>query len=149
MAGFKVRIELVSDNVTTDLKRVKKQMDGAIGIAMMRVGTEFQGKARGFSPYKTGTLRRGINFEAKERSVEVGVNTSIIPYARIREFGGTILPRNEEFLVFQVNGRWVKTRKVVQRASNGGRGYLRPAFAYMKAGRAFNIIKEEINSVIK
>lgn len=106
-----------------------------------------QNAAKQRAPYRTGNLRRSIHIGGhsdlasdfggssagqiegpviNDTRVEVFVGTNV-EYARQREFGGTITPRNGRFLTFQVGAknsrRWVRVRSVNQRAQP----YLRPA----------------------
>jgi phage gpG-like protein len=62
---------------------------------------------------RTGQLSRSmtslVEQDGKEIKGEVSTN---IPYAFTHEFGATITPREANYLVFQVNGRWVSTKQV-------------------------------------
>lgn len=59
---------------------------------------------------------------ASDMRVEKAVGPTVI-YGRIHELGGVVEAKNAPYLVFQVNGKWVKTKKVTIPA----RPYLRPA----------------------
>lgn len=148
MAGLKVRINIIEDKATPHLRTLKPKIKSAINIGLHRIGGELREKSVPIAPYKSGTLRRGINYEVKGQSVEFGVNLKSIPYARIREFGGVIRAKNKPYLVFKVNGQWRKVRRVIQSGANGGKGYLRPSFERMRAGRAAKIFDEEIKYII-
>lgn len=56
------------------------------------------------------------------------VGTNLI-YSLIHEVGGTIVPKNAEYLHFKVDGHWVKTKVVHMPA----RPYLRPALDSKRA----------------
>lgn len=72
----------------------------------------------------TGMLRRSIQTTVKPQGSNViGTIGSDVIYARIHELGGTIHPRVADYLQFQVNGHWVKTKEVKIPA----RPYLSPA----------------------
>ena len=79
--------------------------------------------ARARAPRKTGRLARSIRPRRVAKSAW-SVGSDVI-YARIHEFGGTIVPKKSRFLVFQVNGRWVRAKSVHIPA----RPYIRPALA--------------------
>lgn len=82
---------------------------------MMRgLGAEGVGLAQGFAPVDTGRLRGAITI-IRQSALEVVYGPVGVIYARIREVGGTIVGR--PWLVFQVDGRWVKVRSVTQRGS--------------------------------
>ena len=82
--------------------------------------------AKNNAPYVTGTLKRSIDHQTKEKSVEkvvvvVGTN---VEYAAIQEFGGTITAKNAPNLVFQTaDGEWHSVPSVEIPAQP----YLRPA----------------------
>lgn len=42
----------------------------------------------------------------------VGRVGSPVVYAAIHEFGGIIKPKNAKYLVFQIEGKWIRTKKV-------------------------------------
>ena len=79
--------------------------------------------ARRRAPKRRGRLAASIR--ARRVSKFKWAVGSDLPYAAIHEFGGTIHARRAPYLVFQVNGRWVKTKSVHIPA----RPYLRPALA--------------------
>ena len=73
----------------------------------------------------SGQLRASITKQLGQTGslLWVRVGPRGLPYVRIHEFGGTILPKKAEFLKFKINGRWIYTKKVIMPA----RPYLRPA----------------------
>jgi len=149
MAGFNVKIEMIGDSATAMLSSTRLKIKSAIGVGMFRIGNELVNFSRPIAPFKSGTLRRAINFDVINNSaVDFGVNLGTIPYARIREFGGTIRAKNKPFLVFKINGQWIRKRQVIQRGANGGKGYLRPSMERMRAGRAIKILDEEIQYLL-
>ncbi len=68
-----------------------------------------------------GQLTGSIGVRRVGNVVEVGVFGII--YAKIHEFGGVITPRHGPFLVFEIDGKLIRTKKVTIPA----RPYLRPA----------------------
>jgi phage gpG-like protein len=46
----------------------------------------------------------------------VGRVGSPVVYAAIHEYGGIIRPKNSKYLVFRINGSWVRTKKVTMPA---------------------------------
>lgn len=73
------------------------------------------GLAQGFAPVQDGILRASIGIIGAPSAAGGSYGTSLI-YAAQREFGGTIT--GNPWLVFQVNGRWVKVRSVTQSGSH-------------------------------
>ena len=64
---------------------------------------------------RTGTLKARTHSEVQEReSRVVGILKNNTVYARIHEFGGTILPKKGEFLIFKPTGadHFVSVRQV-------------------------------------
>jgi len=84
----------------------------------------YAGHAAGHLNVGTGYLRQNIAMEVDEPALVgyVGVRRNV-PYARIHEYGGTIVPVRASALVFQVDGHWVRT----QRVTIPPRPYLHPA----------------------
>lgn len=81
----------------------------------------------------TGNLKGSINTKIEDlpSSITASVGTSVgaIPYARIHEYGGTILPKNGPYLVFKTaDGAWHKVTQVVMPE----RSYLRSSLADME-----------------
>lgn len=68
-----------------------------------------------------GNLTNNIRTLREGKWILVGVFGVV--YAKIHEFGGIIVPRRAPYLVFKVNGKTVRTKRVVMPA----RPYLRPA----------------------
>jgi phage gpG-like protein len=66
----------------------------------------------------TGNLKGSINTKIEDTktaiTASVGTSVGAIPYARIHEYGGTILPKNGPYLVFKTpDGAWHKVTQVV------------------------------------
>jgi len=81
---------------------------------------------------RSGTLSRSIHTEVIEQSptrVVVAIGTDL-EYAAIHEFGGTIVPKNGQYLKFPgLDGEDVFVKEVTIRAQP----YLRPAYDERKA----------------
>ena len=62
---------------------------------------------------QTGNLARSwmisVRDPGMDKAVKLGTRTI---YARIHQYGGTIRPRRAEWLMFKVNGQFVKTKQV-------------------------------------
>lgn len=87
------------------------QMQGAMTLAASESLAAGISLAQGFAPVDEGVLRASIHITQGPAPSGGAYGTSLI-YAWMREVGGTIFGR--PWLVFQVGGRWVKTRKVTQ-----------------------------------
>lgn len=62
---------------------------------------------------RTGNLRRSVHYEKEfgQNKAFAIVGTNVI-YARIHEYGGTIVPKTAKALKFKIGDRWVITKKV-------------------------------------
>lgn len=72
-----------------------------------------------FAPRKDGNLAGSIGMTriAGTSSWHAAYGTRGIEYAWQREEGGVIRARNKPYLVFQINGQWVKVKSVKQKGS--------------------------------
>lgn len=123
---------MVEFNVTIDDKELQKRLknwDSGVKQAMIKSLTQsallVQNEAKTNSPYLRGALRRSITSQINKSKYSAKIGTDII-YAAIHEFGGEIRPKRAKFLRFQIDGKWVMTKKVIIKAFKGV-GYLRPA----------------------
>lgn len=71
--------------------------------------------------HPTGNLTNSIGVRREGKTIQAGVFGVV--YAKIHEFGGIISARNKPYLAFQIDGKWIFTKKVHMPA----RPYLRPA----------------------
>ena len=122
-----ITYEIKQSQLNELLKRTDKgKFQSAIDMALKRIGDAMEGAAKRIAPYKTGNLRRSITSTQSRKSVTTG--TDLI-YAAIQEFGG-LAGKN-------------KSAKIPAHP------YLRPALAEQKAGKAIDIITEEIKRILK
>lgn len=91
-------------------KRVKDEIFEAVTDSVLLVQTT--SKRAGYVPYKTGNLKRSITHDVERGAKQVAgtVGTNLI-YAPIQEYGGVIRAKRD-YLVFRINGQWVKTKSV-------------------------------------
>lgn len=89
----------------------------------------------GSPPHKrTGQLGQNVqidlsNIHALQPSVRVGVNLDTVPYARIHELGGEIVPKAKKALKFKTDdGVWHVVKKVIMPT----RPYFKPAVVLAK-----------------
>jgi hypothetical protein len=90
---------------------------------------ELERRAVKNAPHDKGALRASITRERKGLTGFVGTN---LIYAMIQEFGGVIKAINAKYLRFKIKGHWVTKKQVTIPAANGGKGYMRPAAAWLK-----------------
>ena len=73
------------------------------------------------APRKSGRLARSfLSPIVHGNSVTIGRGVPI--YGAIHEYGGTITPKSGPYLVFQVNGQWVRARQVQIKEKRFARG---------------------------
>lgn len=113
-------------NVTVDAKDVltfaaaaasaRPVYEAEIAKATNAAAVEGAGYMQEYAPVEMGDLRGGIRVlrtaSIGDLAADYGVNT--IEYANQRNFGGTIYPRNGEFLVFEIDGELIFARSVTQ-----------------------------------
>ena len=159
------------------LKKTPKALDGALGIALRRIGQEARSKAIQLAPTKSGDLVRSILMDPAYPRNRVTIGSNKV-YARIQDMGGTITPKRGRYLTIPLGGTrgsirghsggfFIKSKRgnllYVKKAGSGikplfvlkrqvtlkGKPYLTRAFEIMKRGRAEQITGEEIDHVIK
>ena len=140
MAGITVKIEGVSEAIAT-LDKIKAKVSLATREATERSGSVLQAQAvsefnHGTAPHtRTGNLQRSIRtwpvVQEGAARYRVQVNPTAI-YSRIQELGGTITPKEKEFL------SWIGVRadgtvgRIFKRSVTlRPRPYLRPALESM------------------
>lgn len=106
------------------LKALDPGIEGAIHTGLTRIGLEMHDDAGTNAPFDTGNLRRSITAKVTKRQVKVGSN---LVYARIHDKGG-------------VTGRGYRVKIAAKR-------YLTGAFEKMQAGRAIEILQDELDRV--
>ncbi len=93
---------------------------------------------------QSGRLRNS-GYWRLEGKTRLKIGFAVI-YAAIHEFGGTIVPRSKNYLKFQINGRWVMTKKVVMPK----RPYLSRAIAgFFDSGDAQRLGESTIQQLLK
>jgi hypothetical protein len=102
---------------TGHLPDIKK----AINLTLHKTAQDVRSEAVVNAQYKTGTLRRSILSDIQETQAVVWSN---LPYARMREFGWTIVPKRAKMLAWKSGWVWHYAKKVVQKAHP----YLIPAY---------------------
>lgn len=103
-----------------DVYRFQAEMEAApgrveaeFGKATAALTTEGMGLAIENAPVDNGDLMGSIAIlELSPFEGEYGIRD--LEYAWMREEGGTIRPRNGEFLVFEIDGRLIFAREVTQ-----------------------------------
>lgn len=103
---------------------------------VLDTANQVQTFAQAYAPVRTGALRNSIHILILSGGLTAQVMTDV-PYAVYVEFGTgvrgefpgkptTITPKHGQYLRFQVNGRWVYAKKVVN-PGMAPRPYMRPA----------------------
>lgn len=114
--------------MTTIIKNIGQlpSVEKARYAILSRATQKIRGEAVTNAPYETGTLRRSILSEVTPTYGKVGSN---LPYARFREFGGTIVPKKAKMLAWKRGWKWHFAKKVTQK----WKPYLIPAFEKVKS----------------
>lgn len=102
-------------------KAIKRGVDRGLQIVAGRIQ---QRRLSGKGPYpvsdhrlgeRTGQLRRSVRAEpatVQGGTVTASIGTPVV-YGAVHEFGATIVPRSAPYLVFEINGKKIRTRKAV------------------------------------
>lgn len=120
-------------------QQIDKGMEAGVRAASIMLAGEIQDLLDGEVLNKqTGKLWRSFsNPKVYKRAGRwFGIVGTNVVYGAIHEFGGTIIPRNAEFLRFKVGGNWVQTKKVTI-----------PARPYV--GRAFRENADRVPDIIE
>jgi len=85
-------------------------------IALKLIGeeckTDVQAKITEIGLYKSGDYRRSVHVEPVDSS-KVLVGTNRVD-GRQHEYGGVIKAKNKPYLVFKIDGHWVRVKQVYQ-----------------------------------
>lgn len=121
---------------------------GAMYLQSWIVKNRLMGPRPGVLGVRTGRLRSSIfagTATKTQGGYEARIGTNVV-YARIHEFGGTILPKNKPFLAFQIDGKW----KFVRSVTIPARPFMRPALEEPDNQRiVINIIAQRINEALE
>lgn len=113
MAQVNVDVTVDKGAVTAMLDRaVRALTPPTIGEVAGHGADELVTAAKLSAPRRSGALARSIDkHQTGDASFEVGPDESI-PYARIQEFGGDIVPRTAKALRFEVGGHVIFAQHV-------------------------------------
>lgn len=117
MSNVEVEVKVDIERVRQRLGKISRsmrpemaEMVGSIGTALLeRIRRMLSGERL---KVRTGRLKSAWQI-IRESLLRVRVAARGVRYAAIHEFGGTIVPRRAPYLHFRVDGRWVKTTRVV------------------------------------
>lgn len=99
MISYELKIPKITSNVQPAIKNALRE-------SAMIVRRSATLKA----PFKSGALRRSIVEYSNGNTMEIGTN---LIYAAIHEWGWVITPKRAKYLTFKVNGKRVRTKRVV------------------------------------
>jgi len=107
-----------------DMVKIGKNIPGFCKKAVYRACLLIEVRAKTFHlagmtlNAKTKRLMRSVKSIVWQKGISEwsGRVGSPVIYAAIHEYGGIIRPINSEYLVFQIGGRWIRTKKVVMPA---------------------------------
>lgn len=92
----------------------RKAMDFSTALVLARVQDNLTGK---ILQRRTGRLRSSFSTDVVGQGMEIrGIVGSNLVYAPIHEFGGFIIPRRGQYLIFKIADQWVRTRRVTMPA---------------------------------
>ena len=100
-----IKIDIISNQALQFFIQMGNNIESPIVQAVKKVGLLAQNRAKTYSPFRTGNLRRSI--QGRQNALEYTVGTNVI-YSRVHEWGHTF-----------PSGRTIRPYK--------GRGYFQPA----------------------
>lgn len=108
--GVFLRLPVMSEKVRANMSRAVHQLATELRTIVIR------DKLSGQVLNKiTGHLQQSIQQEVTEASTKITgkvYSAGDVKYAAIHEYGGVILPKNADYLVFQIQGQWKKVKSV-------------------------------------
>lgn len=110
------------EQLRVNVQSHKQLLAGALGDDLEAGAWVLANEAQRRAVYSSGIIAFQ---EGEKRAVAEATH----PGAKIHEFGGVITPKDAEWLQFEVDGEWVKTKKVNMPA----RPYMRPAIDTKKS----------------
>lgn len=121
-----VGTETVKRTLTRLSVDLGRNTERAVETSLLRLQERIQGKLNNDVLQKrTGTLFRSIHHEMTRAGIDSwGVVGTPIVYARIHEFGGTIVPKRAPYLRFKIGDQWFARKSVTMPA----RPYMGPSF---------------------
>jgi len=107
------------DNLRRGMGKTASAMPGGIYNAVVRSCSlvEIRAKTHHLAGHtlkaRTHRLQQSVKTIVKRTgNIVSGRVGSPVVYAAIHEFGGIIRPKNAKYLVFQIDGKWIRTKKV-------------------------------------
>lgn len=97
-------------NISIRIPNIKTNIQPAIQKSLWQSAQLVRRSAIQKAPHKTGALRRSIVETGGNNQIEVWTN---LIYAPIHEFWWTIYPKNWKYLIFKMNGKLIRTKRVV------------------------------------
>ena len=107
------------DRLKSEMQAIGSRIPGRVYQAMLQACALVEIKAKThhlagatLQP-RTRFLQRSVKSDVRQTGDTVsGRIGSPLVYAAIHEFGGIIKPKNAQFLVFQIDGQWIRTKQV-------------------------------------
>ena len=129
-----------SDALVERLQSMPGRIAARLALAMTGLGLDLRAQvsesmADSGLHSRSGRLNQSIEVEADETSVAAGIDTAVVPYAAIQEYGGTtrahvIETINAAALRFEIGGRTIFAKRVLHPGS------VIPAHSFLAAALA-------------
>ena len=116
-----IELRIVDRSAINALARLQATAPSAVSRGLLRFGLAVGSAVASRAPRKSRRLARSfLTPQLSGNTVLLGRGVPI--YGAIHEYGGDIVPRNGDYLTFQVGGQWVRTKKVHIREKRYARG---------------------------
>ena len=107
------------DDFRRGMEKTAKELPGRIYKAMVQACSLVETRAKTHHLAGATLKPRTHQFQRSVKSIVrrsggtiSGRVGSPVVYAAIHEYGGIIKPKNAKYLVFQIDGKWIRTKKV-------------------------------------
>lgn len=144
--GLTFTIKIDDKELQKRFERWDKGVKQAVIKSLNQSALLVQNDAKSNAPVLRGKLRNSITSQLNKNDYSAKIGTDLI-YARIHEFGGTIVPKKAKFLVFKIDGKTIRTKKVIIKPYRGI-GYLRPALK-KNIKKILDYFKENLTKLLK
>ena len=142
-----IQAELDSKAFTDKLKIFSSGLGNIYQELLEDVGEKMTAEARALAPRRTGKMANAINFIFDKKNnlgaltTQKNLNKSNIWYARMVESDRNISAKKGEYLVFKINGNWVKVKSVRVK----GQPFITPVYnSYFPDGKGFKALQDAL-----
>jgi len=143
--------ELNTKSLENKFRVLSSGLGNIFNDLLQRVGNEMADVAKSGAPVRTGKLKNNVNFLiGKDGTAALTTRKSLdksnVWYSNIVEHGANIQAKNEDYLMFKINGQWKK----VKSAAAKPRPFMKQVFNdyFGDNGKGYESLAEELIGMI-